>query len=117
MAATKNPKVRLLHIVDEAEAIRQAIAELTFEDFQNSWTVRRAVEHALLIITEASKALPSELKSAESGVPWARVEAFGNVLRHEYKEVESEVVWRIVHEQLPMLLAAARNMLENLDGQ
>jgi uncharacterized protein with HEPN domain len=115
MAATKNPKVRLLHIVDEAEAIREATAELTFEVFRDSWTLRRAVEHGLLIIAEACKALPSELKSPESAIPWARVEAFGNVLRHEYKDVEPELVWRIVHEQLPALVVAVRKMLGNLD--
>ena len=116
MAASKNPALRLRHILDEAEAIQKATRRLTFEEFRDIWTVRRAVEHGLLIITEASKALPAEAKAAHSNVLWARLEALGNVLRHDYKDVDPKALWRIVDEQLPTLPAAARKMLADLES-
>lgn len=116
MAASKNPALRLHHILDEAEAIQRATQGVTFEAFRASWTLRRAVEHGFLIITEASKALPSELKAKQPDVPWARIEALGNILRHEYKDVDPAVLWRIIQEQLTGLRATVHEMLANLEG-
>jgi uncharacterized protein with HEPN domain len=108
MAASKNPTVRLRHILDEAEAIRAATADIDFETFRDTWMIRRAVEHGLLIIAEACKSLPTELKTRHPAIPWARVEALGNVLRHEYQDIDPKVLWRIVHEQLPVLADSVR---------
>lgn len=114
MAASRHPSARLHHILDEAQAIEQAARGLTVGAFRASWLVRRAVEHGLLIITEASKALPAEVKARQPAVPWSQIESLGNVLRHEYKDVDPEVLWRIVHEQLPVLAEAARTLLADL---
>lgn len=113
MAPSKNPTVRLRHIIDEAEAIQSAVKGHSFEAFRDTWTLRRAVEHGLLIIAEASKSLPIELKAQEGAVPWSRVEALGNVLRHEYQDVDPKVLWRIIREQLPILAREARRMLDD----
>jgi uncharacterized protein with HEPN domain len=115
MAASKNPALRLRHILDEAEAIRDATRGITLDDFRGTWTIRRAVEHGLLIITEASKSLPTELKAAHPSVPWHQIEALGNVLRHDYKDVDPKTLWRVVNEQLPELAATVRRMLAELD--
>ncbi|MDA9453540.1 hypothetical protein XI07_14975 [Bradyrhizobium sp. CCBAU 11445] len=62
MAPSKTPVIRLLHIVDEAEAIGRALVGVSSASFQDSWVLQRAVEHGLLIISEAAKTLPLELK-------------------------------------------------------
>jgi uncharacterized protein with HEPN domain len=116
MAPSKNPAARLRHILDEVEAIQNATKEIAFEAFRDTWTIRRAVEHGLLIVAEASKALPSDLKAGQPDVPWSRVEALGNVLRHEYQHVDPKVLWRVVGEQLPILVLAVREMISKLDS-
>ena len=78
--------------------------------------VRRAVEQGLLIIPEASKSLPPALKAAYPAVSWRRVKSLGNVLRHEYRDVDPTVLWRIVQEQLQPLAITVREMLAKLDG-
>jgi uncharacterized protein with HEPN domain len=116
MASSKNPTARLRHILDEAHAIQEATRNLTFETFQDSWLIRRAIEHGLMIVAEASKALPQDLKALHPDIPWRRIASFGNVLRHEYKDVDPVILWRIVHEQLPDLVTAVREMLAKFDG-
>jgi uncharacterized protein with HEPN domain len=116
MAPSANPIARLRHMLDEAEAIQEATRGLTFEAFRDTWTVRRAVEHGLLIITEASKSLPSELKAGQPAIPWTRIESLGNVLRHEYQDIDPKALWRIVHDQLPALMVTVRTMLAKLGG-
>src|SRR5262245_41039297 len=114
MAPSTNPIARLRHILDEAEAIQEATADITFDAFRDTWAIRRAVEHGLLIITEASKSLPLELKAEHPEIPWGRVESLGNFLRHEYQDIDPKVLWRIVHDQLPVLVVAVRDMLAKL---
>jgi uncharacterized protein with HEPN domain len=77
-------------MIDEAEAIGEATTGLSFETFRDTWALKRAVQHGLLIIAEASKSLPAELKHAEPTIPWPRVEALGNVLCPEYQDVDPE---------------------------
>jgi uncharacterized protein with HEPN domain len=115
MAASKNPLVRLRHILDEAQAIRTTTSSLKFEAFRGSWVVRRAVEHGFLIIAEAVKTLPDQLKNSQANIPWARIVALGNVLRHEYTEVDPSVLWRIIRDDLPRLEAAVQEMLSIFD--
>jgi uncharacterized protein with HEPN domain len=112
MAASKDPHARLHHILDEATAIAEATRDLTFEAFNASWLDRRAVERGLMIISEASKALPSQLKATQPRIPWARIESLGNILRHEYKDVDPEVLWGIIQHDLASLMAAVRTIIE-----
>ena len=58
MAASKNPRVRLLHIRDEIDDIAGALDGVSFGQFQASYTLRRTTERALQIISEAAKSLP-----------------------------------------------------------
>lgn len=114
MAPSKTPVVRLLHIIDEAEAISQALAGVLRMDFEDVWILQRALEHGLLIISEAAKALPPEVKGNAPDVAWRKIETLGNFLRHEYREVDPELIWSITQENLPGLLEAARRLAERL---
>jgi len=58
MAATKNPRAGLGHIRDEIEAITIALRGTSHDAFIDDYVLRRAAERALLIISEAAKALP-----------------------------------------------------------
>jgi uncharacterized protein with HEPN domain len=114
MAPSKSPLVRLPHIVDEAEAISDATAGLSLEGFRDSWILRRAVEHGLLIISEAAKVLPEEVKNAAPYIAWRKIETLGNFLRHEYHDVDPELIWSITRDNLPDLLKAAHKLAATL---
>jgi len=94
--------------------INLALRGLTFEISQDSWITWRAVEHGLLIVTEAAKALLAELKATHPEIPWRQLEAFGNFLRHEYQRVDPQTLWRIATVDLKALEPTARAMLAAL---
>src|SRR5262249_53996523 len=70
MAATRNPELRLIHIRDEIEGLSAALHGVTFEQYRESYTLRRVTERALQIISEAARTLPDELTARHSGTPW-----------------------------------------------
>lgn len=107
----RRARIRLQDILDEIEGIRSTTAGLSFSEFSTSWATLRATQHALLIISEAVKNLPPELTAARPEVPWNRIRALGNFLRHEYASIDNTRIWSIVTEHLPPLETAARALL------
>jgi uncharacterized protein with HEPN domain len=104
-------RIRLQDILDEIAGIRSVTAGLTFPEFDRSWAALRATQHALLIISEAVKNLPADLKTQQPEIPWERIRALGNFLRHEYASIDNARIWSIVTEHLEPLETAVRTLL------
>ena len=99
----------LLRIHDMLEAIRGiglAGKGKAYRDYQRSWLLRSAIERGIEVISEASRHLARELKSQHKDVRWVDIAGIGNVLRHEYQRVDSQIVWKAVRDDLPALKEA-----------
>ena len=103
MAASKSPQLRLLHIRDEIDGVSAAVKDVSFSEYQKSYMLRRAAERAVQIISEAAKALPSELLARYPDAPWSAIVGIGNVLRHEYQTIDDKRLWDILMVHLPQL--------------
>jgi uncharacterized protein with HEPN domain len=64
-------RIRLTDIREEIAGIRELTKDADADRFAASWAMMRAVQHALLIIAEAAKHIPPELKNTRSEVPKA----------------------------------------------
>jgi uncharacterized protein with HEPN domain len=117
MAATKNPLLRLFHIRDEIDGITSALQGVSFEQYQDDYTLRRAAERALQIISEATKSLPSGLLVRFPEAPWSAITGLGNVLRHEYQHIDDTRLWEILQVHLPKLAPVIIKMIDELSTQ
>jgi uncharacterized protein with HEPN domain len=113
--ARHSPRVWLVDICGEIAGIRELTKHADLAAFANNWAMKRAVEHALLIVAEAAKHLPPEMKDSQPDVPWQKIHGLGNLLRHEYRRIDPEVLWSIVTEHLDALDRAAAALLEKLE--
>ena len=93
-------------ILDAITGIEEAVADKTFADFESNWLLRRGIERAIEIISEACRRIPADLKAMRPEIPWRDVEAIGNILRHEYHTVSNPIIWDVVQSDLPQLKAA-----------
>jgi uncharacterized protein with HEPN domain len=107
-------RIRLVDIQGEIAGIRDLTKNATAETFGSSWAMKRAVEHGLLIIAEAAKHIPDDLRAKRPEVPWKRIHGLGNMLRHEYRRIDSDILWSVVTENLNDLDAAVKALLEGL---
>ena len=89
--APRSPRVWLVDIRAEISGIRDLTKGADLTTFANSWAMKRAVEHALLIIAEAAKHLPATMKISHPGVPWPKIHGLGNMLRHEYRHIDPKI--------------------------
>ncbi|MCM0020958.1 MAG: DUF86 domain-containing protein [Tagaea sp.] len=62
-----------------------------------------AVVRCLEILSEASRRVPEPVRARHPGIPWSRIAGIGNILRHEYRSVSPDIVWRVTRENLPEL--------------
>jgi uncharacterized protein with HEPN domain len=51
------------------------------------------------------------LKARRPEIPWGRIQALGNFLRHEYAAIDNDRIWSIVVDHLTALEAAVRTLL------
>jgi uncharacterized protein with HEPN domain len=115
MAASKSPRLRLLHIRDEIDGVTAALGNVSFETYSGSYTLRRTAERALQIISEAAKALPPALRDQAPEVPWNAIIGIGNVLRHDCQHLDDRRLWDVVTVHLPELRPANQRMLNLSD--
>ena len=80
-----SPVPRLTDIVEAIEHIRSETAGVTLDAFEADWRKRWLVERGVEIISEASRHLTDDLKARHPEIPWSKVAAIGNVLRHAYE--------------------------------
>jgi len=94
---------RLTDIVEAIERIRSVLRDTPLETFETDWQKQWLVERGVLIVSEASRHLTNELKTRHPEIPWTKVAAIGNVLRHSYESVAAPIMWKLVQVDLPVL--------------
>jgi uncharacterized protein with HEPN domain len=77
--------------------------------FMTDLKTQAAVLHELLVLGEAVKRLSAGFRDNNPGVPWKAVAGMRDRLLHGYDDVDLDLVWKTVDEDLPALL-------ENLKG-
>lgn len=104
----RSPLPRLEHMIEAVERIRAVTADIDAASFESDWRVRLIVERCLEIISEASRHLPDVVKRRHPDIPWPRIAAIGNRLRHEYEDVLPDLLWKVAREDLDRLEAVCR---------
>lgn len=116
MAIRPTP-IWLADIREEIVGIRGLTANVSVDEFAANWAMKRAVEHALLIIAEAAKHIPHHMKATAPDVPWQRIHGLGNLLRHEYRRIEPVILWSVISDHLGPLERAIADMQRIDDGK
>jgi len=102
----------LVDILDSGSAVLSFVKDLSFEEFCNDRKTSSAVIREFEIIGEAAGKLPDDLKRKRPDVEWQDIKDFRNLLIHEYFGVDLEIVWKIIQDNLPVLMDAAREILQ-----
>jgi len=112
----RNPRIALEDMLAAIGRIAEETDALTFEQFAANWRAQYIVERALLIVSEASRAIPESLKEKQADIRWIGVRDIGNVLRHQYASLSPSLIWNVVRDELPRLRAAIEAMQRDLES-
>lgn len=105
----------LADILDEADVIAQAVADLDAERFVDAAVEQRAVLHGLQTIGEAAGRLPSRVHDQLPEIPWAQIRGLRNRIVHGYFGIDLNAVWKTATIDAPRLAEVIRRsgLLEN----
>ncbi len=102
----KTPAVFLLHIRDAIVQIEKYIAGYSYEQFLEDRKTQDAIIRQLEVIGEATTNLEDEFREQNSEIPWREISDFRNVLAHEYWDVDLDIVWKAIHQDVKTLKEA-----------
>jgi len=111
LTVARNPLLALHDIRDAIRRIEHYTEGMSSKQFDKNELVRDAVERRVEIISEASRRIPADLKAQHREIPWPKIAGVGNVLRHDYDEIYSPLIWEIVEDHLPALKRAVAAMI------
>lgn len=113
---TERQRLRLEHIIENAERIAGYVDGMTFEEFANRPMVFDAVERCLARITEAAiRAGDEVMASIAPEVPPHVYRGFGNALRHDYDQIDARTIWLTATKDVPLLSEACKRALGGLN--
>jgi uncharacterized protein with HEPN domain len=110
--ADRRDRDYLEHILHAAEAIRRSAAGGR-EPFLANEDAFDAGLRRLHTITESTQRLSPELKGRHPEVPWARIAGFRNRIVHAYMDVDPDLVWSVIEDELPALIRLAGGELDD----
>lgn len=111
--SSRNWLVRIQDILDSTCTIRDCAAGLTFETFCENKVIVKAVLYDYMIIGEASKHIPEDIKKRYPEIPWRLMGDMRNVVTHEYFQVRLKLIWQGINNDIPLLIEQLQNLLED----
>ena len=114
MTKQRDPKITVQEIVLACENTIQFVDRMSFDQFLKDIKTQSAVQHQILILGEAVKRLPQDIKDKHPEVPWKNMAGTRDVLIHCYEEADFEIIWNIVNEQLPKLFPVFKSILSSI---
>lgn len=100
-------------ILDSGSAILEFVKGFSFEEFRIDRKTYSAVIREFQIIGEAVGKLPDKLKQRYPDIEWQDIKDFRNLLTHEYFGIDLEIVWKIIQDDLPVLMKAVREIVQS----
>ena len=102
--STDREALRLQDIIENIDRIENYVEGFDFGRFTADGRTVDAVERCLQRITEAViKIGPERMAEISPRTPVDAVRGLGNMLRHDYDQVDLGTIWRTIRESLPDL--------------
>jgi len=105
--------IRLRHIIDEAGEACKYAEGISLDEFVEDGKTVRAVIRSIEVIGEAASKISIEFRMEHPDVPWQKVIGMRNRLIHVYFDIDYNIIWQTVKENLPPLIEQLQSILKN----
>lgn len=106
--SSSDPLKRIADIVHQIERIESHLAGLDLASFRTNTLAQDAVERCLERICEAARKIGDQLDERYPEVDFPNLRRFGSILRHDYGDIDVEIIWQVTVARLPLLKTACR---------
>jgi uncharacterized protein with HEPN domain len=116
MKSRRSLRLRLEHILKGIARIESLTAGKTAQDYLADEGLREMIERNIARISEAARFVPNDVRARYPAVPWRRIVGIGNVIRHDYDEIDDRVMWDTATDKLLPLKEAVASMLREVEA-
>ncbi|MEE8436265.1 MAG: HepT-like ribonuclease domain-containing protein [bacterium] len=88
-----------------------AVRNISRKELDSNRLLNLALVRLLEIIGEAANRVSSEKRSEHPGIPWGEIVSLRNRLIHGYDQVDFDILWQIVKNDIPALITALEPIL------
>jgi uncharacterized protein with HEPN domain len=81
--------------------------------FVSDELIQTYIVHNLQILGEAAAKVPLDQQSQYMDLPWPKMVGMRNVLVHNYFNIDLDIVWKVVENELPSLKEKINHILED----
>jgi len=85
----------------------------SLEKFQDNFIHFDAVLMNFIVIGEMVSKLSEEFKENNEQIEWRKINAFRNILAHNYFGIDDKAVWQIIQDDIPKLKKSLREIFNS----
>jgi uncharacterized protein with HEPN domain len=93
----------LRDMLDSFNDIALFIDNMSFDAFNQDKKTIYAVIRCIEVIGEASKKVPRSIRDKYPAIPWIQMSGMMDKMVHGYFEVDKNILWQTVKEDIPSL--------------
>lgn len=101
---TRPDEIRIRHMIEAGERALAFATGRSRADLDSNEMLRFALVKLVEIVGEAAKQVSDETRSRYSAVAWAETARMRDRLVHHYFDINLDILWSTVTEDLPPLL-------------
>ena len=101
----------LLDMLLSCQKIRKFTGDLSRDEFEENDLVQSAVLREFQVLGEAARMISDDGKSEYDNIPWRVISGLRNRIIHEYFNVDLDILWQTIQENIPELQEALEKII------
>ncbi|OCQ91852.1 hypothetical protein AMR42_07355 [Limnothrix sp. PR1529] len=110
---SRNLKLYLVDILNSIDNIQSDTTNISYEEFVQDRRTKDAVILNLLIIGEATKQIPQDIRDQHPEIQWKQIAGMRDMIAHAYFSINNKIVWNIIENDLDFLKTCIKNIQNN----
>ena len=106
----------LWDMLQAAREVEDMLAGRDMKAFLGDKILLRALERIIEIIGEAARRVTIEYQNAHPEIPWREIFGQRNILAHEYGQIDHQLLYKTVKEDIPSLITRIEELLPPIEG-
>jgi uncharacterized protein with HEPN domain len=113
----KDDAIRLRHMLDAAREALSFIAGKSRAELDTNRMLALSLVKSVEILGGAASRVSSDCRAQYSEIPWPDIVAMRNRLIHAYFDINLDIVWHTITEELPPLVSELEKALSQSNAE
>jgi uncharacterized protein with HEPN domain len=110
----RDDSTALRQMLEFAELVINHCAGKSSEDLSDDEVLQAAVMRWIELIGEAANRVSRDTQRKHPSIPWSDIIGTRNRILHGYDEVNLQILWDTINDDIPALVSTLRKIVERL---